>query len=255
MSFSHGSSTRVLVNDREVSSEISGWTMAGTRVMSEVTVVGQTPGQAGATFTPGLESGTLTIRGPQQASPASGLTAEIQAAVGVDNSFLCTALPAGAGIGLPAMFVVGDMSAYAVDAAVASAVGMTLTAAADEGVEFGWQLSAFQAYTADLLAGTAVDRGALLSVINGTPQPYTVNGFAASMHVTAYTGFTGVAVKIQHSADNSTWSDLVAFTNVTAVGAQRVLVARGTQINRYLRASIDVTGTGSVTLLVTAAPR
>ncbi len=255
MSYVHGSSTRVFVDEIEVSAEVSGWSLGWNRQMSEVTCVGQPVGAAGANFTPGLMSGTLGLRGPQQSDPTTGLTAEIQQAIGVDNSFLCTCLPDGVAVGKPAMFIVGDPSEYAVDAQVADAVAMTMAAQADEGVEMGWVLAPFQAYTADALAGTAVDRGAFNSVQAGVPQPYTNQGFVAAMHVTAYAGFTGVAVKVQHSADNSSWADLVSFTNVTAVGWQRVSVAKGTQINRYLRASIDVTGSGSVTLMVTAAPR
>ena len=255
MTYLHGSSTRVLANATEVSAEVSGWNVGWQRQMSEVTCVGQTAGQAGASFVPGLMSGTLALRGPQQADPTTGLTAQIQNAIGVDNAFLVTCLPDGVAVGKPALFLVGDPSAYAVDAQVADAVAMTMTATADEGTEHGWVLAPFQAYTADALTGTAVDRGPFLSVIAGTPQPYTVNGMAAAIHVTAFTGFTGVAVKIQHSADNTTWTDLASFTNVTAVGRERIIVAKGTQVNRYLRASVDVTGTGSVTLLVAAAPR
>lgn len=255
MGFVHGSSARVLVNEREISAEINGWSVGYNRQMSEVTIAGQTAGQAGANFVPGLMSGTLGLRGPQQADPTTGLTAEIQGAIGVDNGFQATCLPDGVAIGKPALFVVGDPSDYSVAATVSDALSMTFSAAADEAVEMGYVLAALQAYTADALTGTAVDRGAFLSVISGTPQPYTVHGGVFAMHVTAYSGFTGVAVKVQHSADSSSWSDLVSFTNVTAVGNQRVIVANGTQINRYIRTSIDVTGTGSVTLLVAAAPR
>lgn len=248
MSFVHGASTQVLVNEILVSSEVSGWSIGWNRQMSEVTTVGQTAGNAGASFVPGLQSGTLGLRGPQQADPTTGLTAEIQQAIGVDNSFMATCLPDGSAVGKPAMFLVGDPTDYAVDANVSDAIGMTFTAQADESVEMGWVLAPLQAYTADALTGTAVDRGA-------SPLTPTTRGLAAGIHVTAYSGFTGVAVKVQHSPDNSAWSDLVSFTNITAVGRERVSVPIGTTVNRYLRASVDVTGTGSVTLLVTAAPR
>lgn len=248
MSFVHGSSTRALVNSTEISAEISGWSLGFNRQMSEVTCVGQTAGAAGANFVPGLMSGTLGLRGPQQADSTTGLTAQIQAAIGVDNAFLATCLPDGVAVGKPAMFVLGDPTEYAVDATVADAVAMTFTAQADEAVEMGFVVAPLQAYTADALTGTAVDRGA-------SPLTPTTHGLVAAMHVTAYSGFTGVSVKVQHSADSSSWSDLATFTNVTAVGYQRVAVANGTTINRYLRSSVDVTGSGSVTLLVAAAPR
>jgi hypothetical protein len=247
VSFVHGSSTRVLVNEIEVSTEISGWSVAHQRAMSEVTTGGQTAGQAGAKFIPGLMSGSLSLRGPQNADHTAGLAAEIIAAIGVDNVFLATCLPDGVAIGKPAHFVLGDPTEHTIDAAVADAVGFTFTAQADESVESGYVIHALAAETADG-NGTAVDRGA-------SPLTPTTRGLVAALHVTAYSGFTTVGLKIQHSTDNSVWNDLVAFAATTAVGSQRVAVANGTTVNRYLRVVTDVTGTGSVTFLVAAAPR
>jgi hypothetical protein len=247
MTFVHGSGMIVLVNGKVVSSEVSGVTVAHSRAVSETTCMGQSAGAAGANFVPGLMSGSMALRGPQNPDPTLGLTKEIQDAIGVDNVFLVTALPDTTAIGKPAMFALGDPSDWSVDANVADAVAMTFTAQADESVEMGWVLAALQAYTADALTGTAVDRG--------TPGTPTTRGLVAAIHVTAFSGFTGVVVKVQHSPDNSTWADLATFTTVTAVGRERVKVANGTTVNRYLRASVDVTGSGSITLMMVAAPR
>lgn len=247
MSFAHGSSTIVLVNEKVVSSEISGWTMTHARSMSEVTTVGQTAGSAGARFVPGLMAGTLGLRGPYDNDPTTGLHKEIRDAVGVDNVFLASCFPDGTAIGKPAFFLLGDPTDHAIDAAVADAVRFSFTAQADESVEMGYVLHALGAETADG-NGTAVDRGA-------SPLTPTAHGLMASIHVTAYSGLTSAAIKIQHSTDASSWADLVSFTSITAVGFERVRVADGTTINRYLRVVTDVTGTGSVTFLVSAAPR
>lgn len=254
MAFVHGSSTRVLVNEKEISSEVSGWSVSGSRNMSEVTTVGQVAGSAGARFVPGLTAGTLTIRGPQDSDHTTGLTREIKDAIGVDNDILTTCLPDGVTIGKPAHFVVCDPTEWAIDSAVADAVGYSFSAQADEGVESGYIVHGLGAETADV-NGTAVDRGTSLSQPAGSPVAYSSNGLVAGIHVTAYSGLTSAAIKIQHSADNSVWADLVAFSSVTAIGKERVKVAAGTQINRYLRVVTDVTGTGSVTFLVAAAPR
>jgi len=254
MSFVHGSSTRLLVNEKEVSTEVAGWTVSGSRNMSEVTTAGQTAGQAGARFIPGLISGSLAVRGPQDSDHTTGLTREIKDAIGVDNAVLATCFPDGYAIGKPAHFVLGDASEWTIDSSVADAVGYAFTAQADEGAESGYVIHALAAETADV-NGTAVDRGTSLSVVSGSPVAYSVNGLVAAIHVTAYSGLTSAAIKIQHSVDNSVWADLVAFTAVTAVGFERVKVAAGTQINRYLRVVTDVTGTGSITFLVAAAPR
>lgn len=248
MSFVHGSGIIVLANEKVISSEVAGVTVSHQRAVSDVTCVGQTPGAAGSNFVPGLMSGTMALRGPVGSDNAIGLQPEIQAAIGVDNAFQLTALPDTTAIGKPAMFIVGDPTDYALDAQVSDAVAMTFQAAADESVEMGWVLAALQAYTADALTGTAVDRGA-------SPLTPTTRGLVAAIHVTAFSGFSGVVVKVQHSPDNSVWSDLATFTTVTAVGNERVKVANGTTVNRYLRASVDVTGSGSITLLMIAAPR
>jgi hypothetical protein len=247
MGFAHGSSTVVLANERVVSSEISGWTMSHVRAVSEVTTVGQTPGAAGANFVPGLMSGTLGLRGPEQLDSTTGLQVELQASIGVDNNLLITCLPEGVAIGKPAFFAVVDPTDYAVDASVADAVAVTFSAQADESVEMGYTVHALAAETVDG-NGTAVDRGA-------SPLTPTTRGLVAALHVTAYSGLTSAALKIQHSVDNSVWVDLVSFASVTALTQQRVSVANGTTVNRYLRVVTDVTGTGSVTFLVAAAPR
>lgn len=246
MGFAHGSSTVVLANEKVVSSEISGWTMTHQRAVSEVTTVGQTAGSAGAAFVPGLMSGSLGLRGPEQLDSTTGLQVELAAAIGVDNNLLVTCLPEGVAIGKPAFFAVVDPTDYAVDASVADAVAVTFTATPDESVEMGYTIHALAAETVDG-NGTAVDRGTV-----STPS---TRGLVAAIHVTAYSGLTSAAIKIQHSTDNSVWADLVAFTSVTALTQERVKVATGTTVNRYLRVVTDVTGTGSVTFLVAAAPR
>lgn len=78
----------------------------------------------------------------------------------------------------------------------------------------------------------------------------SVNGGSAYQQVSALSGFTGYVGKIRHSADNVTYVDLATFANVTAApAAERVVVAAGTTVNRYLVHTGTVTGTGSLTVL------
>lgn len=74
----------------------------------------------------------------------------------------------------------------------------------------------------------------------------TVAGAVGYLHITAYSGFTNVIMKIQHSPDDTTYADLITFTTATAIGAQRATVA-GT-IDRFLCSDGNVTGSGSVTV-------
>jgi hypothetical protein len=77
------------------------------------------------------------------------------------------------------------------------------------------------------------------------------------VHTTAIAGAApSVVWKIQHSTDNSTWADLVTFAASTAVGFERVEVAAGTTVNRYLRAIRTFGGTTtSITSAVAFARR
>lgn len=73
----------------------------------------------------------------------------------------------------------------------------------------------------------------------------TANGGVGHLHVSAVSGTTpNATIKIQHSVDNSAWSDLITFTAVTAVTSQRVELSAGTTVNRYVRGIISAfTGT------------
>lgn len=240
MAFTLGNTSRILANTKAVTSTIAGWNVAHQRAGSEVT----TMLDGGARYVPGLMSGTLTLRGPQD-STGQDLHSQINAATGVDNALLVTVLPYGTAIGQFAITVLGDVSEHAIDAAVSDATGFTMTAVADESVDMGFIVHALAAETVDG-NGTTVDRGV---------GSATTGGGVAVIHATAFTGLTGAVIKIQHSTDNSVWADLVTFTNLTAVGAERKFLAPGVTVNRYVRAVTDVTGTGSVTFLVAFAPR
>ena len=94
---------------------------------------------------------------------------------------------------------------------------------------------------------------------NGTARDgavATANGGVAHLHVTAFSGLTNNIVTIEHSVDGSTsWATLVTFATYTGVTSERVEVAAGTTVRRYLRVVDNVTGTGSTTRAVFFARR
>lgn len=94
--------------------------------------------------------------------------------------------------------------------------------------------------------GTTVDTGL-------TPTWVGVNqGGVGVLHLTAVTALTTLDVKIQDSTDGAAWADLASFTQLTAVGSEKIEVALGTQVDRYLRAVWTLVGT-SVTFTVSFA--
>jgi hypothetical protein len=73
----------------------------------------------------------------------------------------------------------------------------------------------------------------------------TANGGAGYLQMTALTlgGYTNLAVKVRHSADDITYADLVTFTPRTVLGAERIAVA-GT-VNRHLASNWLFNGAGA----------
>lgn len=92
------------------------------------------------------------------------------------------------------------------------------------GLEWGAQL------TPGLRTDTTATNGAGLD-----NAASTAFGAQAYLQVTAFTG-TSVTVTVEHSADNSSWSSLMAFTAATAAPyTQRISVSNTTTVDRYLR--------------------
>jgi hypothetical protein len=82
----------------------------------------------------------------------------------------------------------------------------------------------------------------------------TVGGAVAHLHVTAFSG-TSATIKVQHSVDNSVFTDLVTFAAVTGPTKERLEVSVGTPINRYVRAIISAGTWTSITFTVAFARR
>jgi hypothetical protein len=82
--------------------------------------------------------------------------------------------------------------------------------------------------------GTALDNSAS-----------TAFGGRGNLHITAITGTW--TIKVQHSADNMTWADLITFTQATAIGGQTSAVT-GT-VDRYLRVTSTEDVAGSITFV------
>lgn len=103
------------------------------------------------------------------------------------------------------------------------------------GLEWGTALQSGLRTDTTATSGASVDGAASTSF-----------GLAAYLHVTAFSG-TSVTVKLQDSADNSSWSDIsgAAFTAVTAVGAQRISTATNATVRRYVRATTTGTFTSA----------
>lgn len=111
------------------------------------------------------------------------------------------------------------------------------------GLQWGRQL------TAGLRTDTAATNGASIDTTASAAF-----GAQAFLHVTAFSG-TDVTIKIQDSADDSSFADVtgLTFTQVTSgPTSERIATASGATIRRYLRvATVTTGGFTSATLSVT----
>ena len=78
-------------------------------------------------------------------------------------------------------------------------------------------------------------------------QANSTQGGVGYLQITAIDGFTGFVAKIQGSDDDTVYTDLVTFDDVTSAPTAQRKVISGT-VGRYLAFQGDVTGTGSVTI-------
>ena len=145
----------------------------------------------------------------------------------------------GAAIGATVWTLLGNQSAVTFGTTAAGMAMTTVSIQPDGPVDWGQVVAAEAAITVDG-NGAAQDGGAASS-----------NGGVAVIHSTGFTGLTNNIVTIEHSVDGVTaWATLATFATVTGIGSERVVVAPGTTVRRYLRAVDNVTGAGSHTRLV-----
>lgn len=149
----------------------------------------------------------------------------------------------GLAAGSTAWMLQGNQSSANITSSASELVGVNVSIQSDGGIDWGVVIGAELAVTTDQNS-TGIDNGALTS-----------NGGVAHLHISAFSGLTNDVILLEHSTNNSVWATLGTFATVTAVGSERLVIAPGTTVNRYLRINDNVTGTGSVTRTVAFARR
>ena len=153
-------------------------------------------------------------------------------------------MPGGHSNGARAVLIESDTTSYEVSSPIADVVGASAEFQASDGVEHGVVLSSGSAVSATG-NGTSVDNGVA-----------TTNGGVGFLSVPTNTRNGNITVKIQSSADNSTFADAITFTVVSSATATSQKVEVTGTVARYLRVSCTVAGsTGSATPTVAFARR
>jgi hypothetical protein len=191
----------------------------------------------------GLKDAQASLSGFHDAV-AGGSQAVLTAAMAAATASVLTVAKEGLTIGKPAELMSVREKTFKSAAPVDGVVPISVDLVADGGIDFGVSLHALAAETTTANSAS-VDNGAA-----------TTNGGVGHIHATAISGTPTLDDKIQHSTDNITFPDLITFTQLTAAGKQRVEVAAGTTVNRYVREAHTIGGgTPSITYAVAFARR
>ena len=105
-----------------------------------------------------------------------------------------------------------------------------------------------------LTTGASIAHGSLgaLSSVDNTAS--SANGGAGTLHVPTNTVNGNTTIKIQHSANDASWADLISFTAVGSSAKTSEIKAVTGTVNRYLRASASTAGSsGSITFMIAFA--
>lgn len=244
-SFRHGKNTVVLFGSLNASPFLN------EAATSRVIETGETTafGNENKTYIVGLADGTVSLSGMFD-NTAGAIDDHVQAATGQENQVF-TIEPAGSAAGQPAQLIQGQLTSYD----VTSAVGDIVTITAE--IQASGSLGSING--GKVISSSAVNLTASNSAASTTGIDFSAgatNGAIGHLHVTENSANNILGVRLQHSTDNSTFTDLITFTNVAASTAtsQRSEVA-GT-VNRYVRAVVTSSITaGSATYNVSFARR
>lgn len=222
MAFKHGKDSKVYVNSSDFSSYFNSVDVARTADVAEST----TFGLGSKSYITGNKDGTFSVTGFFDAT-ADGVLQPLLG--GADMVFVLGVDGVDATDGCS--FAKGNINNYGVSSAVGDIVATSLDIQADSGV----------------YNGTVLENATVTATGSGTARDNAVatgNGGGAFFIVQTASGTTPtIDAKITHSADNSTYADLVTFTQATSTTAEVKTVSAGTTVNRYLKVQYTVGGT------------
>lgn len=231
MTFVHAKDSRFVFGSDALAAYLTGYTTTNTSDTADTTALTQTD----RTYVAGLSESNVTATGLFEPLFDTPVVAAFGAAAGSP----VTVAPAGFAVGSPVVVLEGRTVSYELSSSVGEVVGANLSIQGTGRYDSGVSLYDLGEVSASGTGTTHTDAAG------------TSNGALATLHVPACTGT--LTVKVQHSTNNSTWTDLATFTAATGATSQRVEVS-GT-VNRYLRASWTLTGAGATATFTASLAR
>lgn len=241
----HGKSTKVLVDEFPLTSYVNKTSVRRSIDLPETQCFGETWKRRQVV---GLQNADVSFSGLFDAV-ASGIHQVFRTMVAVDPpGFSVITIGAnGYTIGNMVEMFQGVAVNYNVDDDVNAPVPLSASIASDDQYDVGVSLHDLTAETtAGTVNYTSVDE----------TDVSTASGGVGHIHVSAYSGWADATVKVQDSADNAAWADILTFTVITGVTKERKETSATATIRRYIRATVTFTGgAGSMTFVVTFARR
>jgi hypothetical protein len=243
--FRHGKNTKVFIDEYDLSNQLREANVSGEADTAETSAFGTQD----KTYVVGLIGSNASLSG--MFSGAAGEDDALFNSWNADDLDHVTTIchegtgAAGTGVGRRASILPGKFYSRSVTNSLTDMVGIQAMVQSDGPARTGLLLHDYA--TAETATGntTGQDNGAA-----------TAFGGAAHLHVPINSRNGTLIAKVQHSTDNSAWSDLITFTTINAstVGKERISLAAGTTVNRYVRGQWTIAGTtGSVSFLIAFA--
>jgi hypothetical protein len=228
--FLAGKDNKVLFGAFDLSSYFNSASFSREQEVSETTTFGSSQ----ATYIQSTETATASLGGFIDLG-TDAVDEELQAVIGSASATPLSIYQGGDTAGNKVVLLNSRIQNYTIDSSVADAVGVSATFTGDN---FGNGKSLYALTNTSATANTtAVDFGASSTL-----------GGQAFLHCTAHSS-ANISVKIQSSADNSSFADVSGFSFTAISGTTSERIATTNTVNRYVRLAITVTS-GSATFSV-----
>ena len=228
--FIAGKDNKVLFGAFDLSSYFNSASFSREQEVSETTTFGSDQ----ATYIQSIETATASLGGFWDGG-SDAVDEELQAIIGSASATPLSIYQGGDTAGNKVVLLNSRIQNYTIDSSVADAVGVSATFTGDN---FGNGKSLYALTNTSATANTtAVDFGASSTL-----------GGQAFLHCTAHSS-ANISVKIQSSADNSSFADVSGFSFTAISGTTSERIATTNTVNRYVRLAITVTS-GSATFSV-----
>jgi hypothetical protein len=218
----HGKHARIVLDSVSYSGYLNSISLGLSRGTAEKTVYGDEAQR----FNAALRTSTISAGG----FFTEDLNDDMGSRMVSEVDTLSLVAPGGLGVGNFVAIAPLVPTSYTIDSPNAENVGISIESTTNGELWAGHSLH-------DLVSVVAGGNSTALDQVDET-----TGGALGQLHITDATGVTPeLSVSIQHSPDDSVWTDLVTFTPATAAGSEQLTVS-GT-VDQYIRALWTVGGT------------